>query len=258
MEKAICSCITVLFTILISGCGVTNINERYYYAVPSSIQGDESVNYYRLTLTGSSWFGVVQYKSGYFPARAVDSYLGNVELDKGARELEIEDKLMSVIDKATLKTWQDYISEIKVNDKILSQNTDKTILSLDKARRLLLQYPKKSGTEIDYNPAGNIVTMNANNKLCFFMSSNPDEVMSKISSFAEDEKTIQSINRLSLVISEPKTKEASVADIQLKSQELQMNTIAARMLELKNDENMNESDCVKYTNEITTLLNSLL
>jgi len=220
----------ILFGVLISGCsmGRTSLSETYYYAVPSPYN-EGNTNFYRLRLTGGSLLSKTQYRHGYYPARAVDAFLGNVQLDKGARELELEDRLMTMIDEGTEIAWKNYIAETVATGKNNSTINDDKLKTKSDARRKLLEYPQKSKLEIDYNPAGNIITYNSNNKLIFFLSSNPNEVMSRITSFAEDEKTIQSVNRLSQFIAEPKQKEFQTIKTQNKLLETQLKAIASKM-----------------------------
>ncbi len=61
--------------------GPMDVREVRYWAVSNG----KETNYYRLRVTGATRLGVAGYKSGWFPARAVDRLFGDVSSDDGAR-----------------------------------------------------------------------------------------------------------------------------------------------------------------------------
>ena len=104
-------------------------------------------------------------------------------------------------------------SLIQVNAKYQekARDPDTSEQELDKllqARRRILAYPRwqpevlRDTIEIDYNPSKGIAIRRSDEKLVFILSSNPDEVVGKITNFAESDKTVYSINQFAQVIAQ--------------------------------------------------------
>ena len=53
--------------------------------------------------------------------------------------------------------------------------------------------------EIEYNPMKGVAILHADEKLVFVLSSDPDEVISKIVNFSESDKTVFSINQFAKI-----------------------------------------------------------
>lgn len=192
----------VLFLVLIvplTACGTMKVREVHYFAVPNG----ENTNYYRLKGKATSKLGVAEYRAGWFPVRSIDYLFGDVRSNGGAAALDVQSQL-----------------EAQINDKILSTNhawleeaakpeaDPNKLEGLLRARRRVLAYPSSDtppytgAFEIEYNPAKPIHTRYADEKLLFILSSNPDEIIGKITNFSENEKTVLSINQLSQVIAQ--------------------------------------------------------
>jgi len=179
--------------------GKMKISEMHYYAVP----GEYNTNYFRLKVNADTILGDAEYRSGFFPATAVDSLFGDVSSEGGAKALEARRQLEKQIRDSLVKVNAEYQEK--------ARNPDTTEQELDKllqARRRILAYPRwnpeglRDTVEIDYNPSKGVAIRRWDQKLVFVLSSNPDEVVGKIANFAESDKTALSINQFAKVIAQ--------------------------------------------------------
>jgi hypothetical protein len=182
--------------------GPMNVREAHYFAVPNG----ENTNYYRLRVDAETRLGVAGYRSGWFPARAVDRLFGEVTSEAGAAEVDVRTKIETEINARILETTKSWLEEA-VKPDADSQKLDRLLA----ARRRVLAYPSSLGEpypktfEIEHNPSVGVATRYADEKLVFVLGSNPDEVIGRIASFVEDDKTVLTINRLSGVITQSRT-----------------------------------------------------
>ena len=176
-----------------------DVREVHYYAVPNG----QNTNYYRLKVRAQTKLGDAEYRSGWFPGHAVDSLFGDVTQAGRTKALEARSKLeddilLEII--ATNKAWLEEASKHNADPENLK--------GLLEARRRVLAYPRGVGPpypgtlEIQYNPAKGIAALHSDEKLVFVLSSNPNEVVGKIANFAQNEKTVMSINQLGKVIAQ--------------------------------------------------------
>jgi hypothetical protein len=246
--------ILIAFTVfMILGCqsGKMVIKEVHYYAVPN----EDSTNYFRLTLLADSALGVAQFRSGWFPERAVDALVGKVELDKGAKELEVEEQLRGIVDAAIVKTFTQC-----VNEASKEQPDFKKLRTICEGTQRVREYPfsNKKSVTMEYNPGQNLQVTHANDKLIFLLASNPDEIISKISSFAEDEKTIQSISQLAQVINQKNLEELQNQKIKDELENRQVRTLSDRLGEVATTLNtMTLPDTQRSINELLAIINSI-
>ena len=197
-----------------SGCtnGPMNIREVHYYAVTNG----ENTNYYRLRVAADTKLGVAGFRSGWFPARAVDRLFGDASLEGGTAELQVRSKIESLIDAKIISTYGNWLDE--------ASNPDATPGKLEKllnARRRILAYPSRENPpypkafEIEYNPTSGVAFFHADEKMVFVLASNPDEVIAKIASFVEDDKTVLTINRLADVVGQRQVNEIATKEAAL-------------------------------------------
>ena len=191
----------VFFAWYLTACttGPMRLHEVHYYAVPDGTH----TNYYRLKVFACTSLGDAQYRSGWFPANAVDSLFGGVTADDNASAYEARRGIeKQILDKiiATNEAWLDEASKPNPDEEKL--------IELMQARRRVLAYPRIEGEpfpgamEIQYNPAKGVAILRADEKLIFLLSSNPNEVVGNIANFAENEKTVSSVNQLGTIIAE--------------------------------------------------------
>ena len=187
-------CVALLLAPL--GCGTTILKQRYYLAVPSG----ENTNYFRIDVKARTVQGVTEYRSGWFPADAVDSLYGVVD-EKGSESLKTRQELQKAINQGLRETMAAYIAEAK------KENADLAKLErLLQARKRITAAPSQAtalpntAIEMEYDPEASLVLRRANEKLVLMLSSNPDAVVSQIANFAEGQKTSVSVSRIADVI----------------------------------------------------------
>jgi hypothetical protein len=205
MGTSTLKCCALSFGLLaaVNGCssGKTTAREVHYYAVTNGTD----TNYYRLRVEAKAELGKSEYRSGWFPARAVDNAFGQVTTEGGVSALAARTEIESAYNQKVLETtkaWLDEAGKPHPNQDVL--------MELFLARRRILAYPAGEGSpfpggkavEVEYNPAKGVVRLHSDEKLIFVMSSDPDEVIQNISNFAESEKTSMTINQFAGVISQ--------------------------------------------------------
>ena len=182
-----------------SGCttGPLIVHETHYFKVGHG----ERVNFYRLTVDADTRLGISEYRSGWFPRRSVDSLLGDVTADGGASALRFRYDLEGLIETNVLLTTRNYLEEAS------KESADPAKLRrLGEARRRVLAYPQGSGLkaadfrEIDFDPARGVVTQHGDEKLVFIVSSDPDQVVGKITAFSQSADSALTIQNLAQVM----------------------------------------------------------
>lgn len=185
-----------LFTGLIffAGCttGPMDITEVQYYRVANST----NANYFRLTINAETHLGVAKYRSGYFPARSVDSLFGEVSSTSGVDALTTRDEIEKLINTNVFLLTSNWLTTARDPDA----DTNK-LKNINAARARLLTYPKPqlaAGTVLmDYDPLRGVVQEHGDEKMVFVLASDPDTIINKIANFTESDATVLSINRLS-------------------------------------------------------------
>jgi hypothetical protein len=212
--KRCCTAATLCVIVLTgSGCslGRTKVSEVHYYAIPNG----ENTNYYRLRVEANTQLGNAEYRSGWFPTRAVDSLFGDVTSDGGIAALAVRTTLENAYSQKVQDTTTAWLEEAG------KPNPDAGLLAdLFRARRRILAYPSSEGSpyaghravEAEFNPIKGLVRAHADEKLVFILSSNPDEVIQNISNFAESEKTSLAVTQLSGVIAQRVRNDVAAAE----------------------------------------------
>ena len=190
----------------VAGCsqGKMRIREVHYLAVPSTATGpaEGSTNYFRVRVEADSKLGVADYRSGWFPARAVDNLFGEVSTEGGVEALRTRQALETRYNEAILSAQDQYL------DAVQDPTTDlEEIANLNLMRQRVRAFPTQLDSlpegdvvEIEYNPELGLVLNHANEKLVFFFGSNPDDVIGAIANFAESDETSLAVLRLGEVI----------------------------------------------------------
>ena len=122
----------MLFLLTSCSSGLMDIRERHYFAVPSG----ENTNYYRLRVEAKTKLGVSGYRSGWFPADAVDYAFGDVSDKGGIEALKVRNQLKEQINKKILSTNNAWLDEAAKPDAIMVK-----LDGLMRARRRILAYP---------------------------------------------------------------------------------------------------------------------
>lgn len=202
MKKARAMSIVALALALAShlgGCttGPMQLSERYMVGTSN---GHDRV-YYRVTITGDTKIGVSEFRQGWYPAEAVDQLFGDVSAENTDARA-VREELRQQIDQSLIEARRAYLAEaIKpdADEKKLAQlleavrRTRQSPLDVQ-ARKSDASTPDKPArsvetTAMEYNPAEDLVTRHAGQKLVMVLSSNPDEVMNKLSELSGDADT---------------------------------------------------------------------
>jgi hypothetical protein len=249
------------FTALLIGCasGSTTVKELHYYAVPNGT----NTNYYRLRVEADTKLGVTEYRSGWFPARSVDSLYGNVSDDGGIESMKVKSQIEREIDSKVLFTTKAWLEEAAKHDA--NQEKLKELLV---ARRRILAYPIgdtppfDGAFEIEYNPVKGINIRFADEKLVFLLGSNPDGVVGEIANFAEENQTIMSVQNLSIVM-EQRVKNDIAAQQAVETVNREFDSFVHRQImtaqAVAADQNNPAAgaDAVRQIDALITLLNSI-
>jgi len=188
------------------GCttGPMRIGETWYYKVSNGT----NANYFRLTVNADTQIGVSEYRSGFFPARSVDSLFGEVSSRSGLDALKTREEIEKLINTNVFKTTKAWL-EAAAN----TNSTDADFERLGKARKRVLEYPGpevlQECTQMDYNPITGLVQFHSDEKLIFLLASDPNEVIGKIANFTESDETVMSINRLAGTVMQYRTEETA-------------------------------------------------
>jgi hypothetical protein len=193
--------VTAVTALAGAGCGQTHVTETHYYAIPNG----NNTNYYRLTVDAYTVLGDSEYRSGYFPTRAVDNVFGEVTTAGGVSAIAVRTELEAAYNQRVLETTKAWLQEAANPD-----GDPAKLRTLLETRRRILSYPASIGSplegakavEIEYNPLKGMILNHSDDKLVFILSSNPDEVIGNISNFAESEQTALSVNQLAGVVAQ--------------------------------------------------------
>ncbi len=175
------------------------VREQHYYAITNGT----TTNYYRLRVSAETRLGQSEYRSGYFPADAVDALFGEIKSENAGEAIAARLKIEEMIRQAIEQTTRAWLVEARKVDADPAK-----LENLLNARRRVLAYPESAGkpfkgaVEIEYNPALGVFIRHADEKLIFILSSDPDDIVGAIAQQAESNNTVYSINQLGKVIAQ--------------------------------------------------------
>lgn len=183
--------------------GPLKVNERYYLA--ASDRRGENINYYRITIRGSTALSVADFRQGWYPADALDAVFGDVSAESEPSALATKRALAAQIDQALIAIRQKIADELTASNGIPDMENFERVEKLRKAEReLRIRARDQRDTDelvtIEYDPAGPLVTRRAGEKLIFVLSANPDEILQNIAGFAEEQKTQLEIANFSRIV----------------------------------------------------------
>ena len=183
----------------VAGCslGITRINHSHYLAVPS----EQNVNYFRIRVNGHTKLGKTSYRSGWFPAAAVDSLYGDASKSGASEAYKLEEDLKNKINERILSTAEGYL------DAAADPKSDPDLIEAWLvAQRRVRAFPgdgvplPAGAVEIEYEPGANLALRHSGEKLIFILSSDPDEVVGAINNFSQNAETGATVLRLADVI----------------------------------------------------------
>jgi hypothetical protein len=175
------------------------IQETHYYAISNG----SNTNYYRLQVLAVTVLGESDYRSGWFPESAVDALFGDVTAEGGTEAARTRAELESVLNEKLKAAWTAWLEEaVKPNAEPAK------LASLLAALRRVRAAPGRTielpdgAIEMEWDPAKGLILNHRDQKLVFILASDPNAVVGKIASFAENERTALAVEDLSLIISE--------------------------------------------------------
>lgn len=240
------------------GSGVMKVRETHYFAVSNGT----NTNYYRLLVKATTRVGEAEYRSGWFPARSVDGLFGEVTAESGADALDVRTKLERQINNAILTTHKAWLEEAAKAKPDTFQ-----LGGLMQARRRILAYPQHTGDpfpnafEIEYNPAQGVAIRYADEKLIFVLSSNPDEVIGKIASFTENEKTILTIKQFANAVAQRNMNEVAALEAREETNTTQQDAMVLAQLrraqDVANSSDPEKDDILREIDILLKLIDNL-
>ena len=197
---------TVILALLpvLGGCqrGPMKIRQVQYLAVPSG----DNTNYYRIRVSANTYLGKSEFRSGWFPADAVDALFGDVSEPGSTDALKVRQDIKKAIDAKLLAATNAYL-EVAVDPDAPPEKLAKRLAALRAVRTVESDATPQppTGIEMEYDPRQSLVMRHAGEKLVFVLSSDPDEVIGIIANFADNQRTGLSVQRLGEVIGQQTT-----------------------------------------------------
>jgi hypothetical protein len=231
--------------------GKMEIKETHYYYATNG----QDKNYYRLRVAANTRLGVAGYRSGWFPANAVDYAFGDVSTTGGTEELKTRNAIKEQINAKIISTnqaWLNAAAQPGIEIVKLKQ--------VQEARRRILAYPISDGIpfegafEIEYNPAKSVNIRFSDDKLIFVLASDPDTIVANIASFGESQESAVAIDRLAKVIADRTRADIVAAEVVNEVQQRNDTLVLGQIdiaLKVAHEDN---SPITKVINEINTLL----
>lgn len=189
--------LTLLFPVLLTGCAGMDVQEVYYVAVPSG----DNTNYYRVRVQANAKLGDANYDAAWFSAHSVDALYGDVTTSNAAESLNVENAIRSTLNDELKKAYTAYLT---VAASPNATNADLAIwMQVLKRLRAMPGSATALPTgaiEMEYNPAENLITRRAGQKLVMVLSSDPTQVINGIKGFSQSTETSASVLRLTDVL----------------------------------------------------------
>jgi len=189
----------VLIALALGGCtlGVTRIDHSHYLAVPS----EKNVNYFRIRVSGYTKLGKTSYRSGWFPAVAVDSLYGDASKSGASEAYKLEEDLKNRINEKILSTADGYLA-VAGDPKADPELIEAWLVAQRRVRAFPGdEVPLPDGAvEIEYEPGANLALRHSGEKLLFILSSDPEEVVGAINNFSQNAETGATVLRFADVI----------------------------------------------------------
>lgn len=176
-----------------------NVDELYYLKVTN---GQDS-GYIRIKVDAAARLSDAKYRSGWFPAEAVDTVLGNVSEDSTGKTRATRDEMREKLIEA-LKAAQENFLKTALDPGATKEQIEQALRRWKRVR-LAPGFAKLNFEDaiiVEYNPLQGLETFRSDEKLVFVLSANPDTIIRSISQIANDNETKAAIQRFANVIVE--------------------------------------------------------
>lgn len=230
----------ILFTVIV-GCAGMDVQETYYLAVPSG----ENTNFYRVRVSANATNGVSNYDAAWFSVHSVDALYSDVTSSTAAAELNVEKNIRDTLNAQIESAYQSYLEAAADPTKT---NTELAPW-LNVLKRLRAapgsNTPLPGGAiEMEYNPAENLVTRRAGQKLVMVLSSDPDDVIAEISNFSQSTETSASVLRLGEVFTQQQNNQAYETEAEMNAVSDDFVLLAAQLEAALNDSEQADKDAL--------------
>jgi hypothetical protein len=191
----------LLLASFLVGCsqGPMDVDELYYLKVTNG----QDNGYIRVKVKAAARLSDAKYRSGWFPAEAVDTVLGNVTEDTTGKTRATRDEMREKLIEALKKAQESFLTIALKPDT--TKEEIETALRTWKRVRLVpgFRVPDlEDAMIVEYNPLQGLETLRSDEKLVFVLSANPDTVIRSISQIANDNETKAAIQRFANVMVE--------------------------------------------------------
>lgn len=197
LAMAICAA-TMATVTTIGGCaGHKTLDSKIY-----RVDGPEGYNYYRVRIVSSSFLAVTDYETGWYPAYAIDAFLGK----EGALSTvgtDAEEFMRTSVAEAQKKLLRRYLDAFDEPDEDLRK--DKIAKAARDLRSIqVFPVPWQADDadnpvdalgfeDLGFNPLRNLVDHTANKKYVLVLSADPDAILNQIGAFAEEAETTAAV-----------------------------------------------------------------
>jgi hypothetical protein len=185
------------------------MKQTYYLAVPS----DKNINFFRVRVEADVKLGEASFKSGWFPAAAVDNLYGDTSQQGAVEAFRVQEQLKGKYDAAILKTTEGYLNAAQ--DPTSSADLVQSWLIAQRRVRAAAgaETPLPLGAvELEYGPGKTLATPHAGQKLVVVLSSDPTSVIEAISTFSRDVQTGATVMKLADVVRQQAANDIAVTE----------------------------------------------
>jgi len=165
--------------------------------------------YYRVTVTGLTRLGVAEFRQGWFDAAAVDALFGSVS-EEAAKAKTVRNELRSQVDEALVKARKAYLEKV-LDPKSTPENLEKHLAKIAQIRLTARDWAHslKGSVVMEYNPNSDTVIKHSGEKLVMVLSSNPDEIITKLAELSESNETSQTINKFTEIVARKENRKST-------------------------------------------------
>lgn len=196
---------------LLTACsmGPMDTSEVYYLKVTN---GTDS-NYFRVKVDTSTRLSDAKFKSGWFPAEAVDALFGETSQDTTGSTRAARDDMRAKMIEALKEAQQSYLT-VALQDGATRAEIDRALEAWKRVRFAPGLRSDNYGNAVlmEYNPARGLEVLRSDEKLVFVLSADPDAIIQGINRIANDQETKAAIQRFTNVLVEQ-----AKADVQAKA-----------------------------------------
>jgi len=211
LRSSLACAAAAIAVLALSGCslGRTSARQTYFLAVPSG----ENINYFRIRVDAQAKLGETSFKSGWFPADAVDSLYGDAGKSGVTEAYRVQEDLKAKYNAALVHTTEGYLA-VAQNPKSDPADIQSWLVAQRRVRAMSgAETPLPSGAvEIEYNPSGSLATRHAGEKLVLVLASDPDTVIGAISAYSKDVQTSATVMRLADVLRQQSANEVETTE----------------------------------------------